>query len=164
MFLRIPQSVSNPRVGQTRQRQLRTGPVKTNGGVMSARTRNTGTLIVLAHLAVLLAHGSGHAHLGIGTNAWQSAFIAIVIFALPLIAMVLLWTRVQMAGVLLLGSAMAGALAFGLYYHFVATGADNALGLRQSDWSTAFLATAVLLAVVEAVACGWCFLVLRSRR
>ena len=131
---------------------------------MLARTRNTGTLIVLVHLAALLAHGSGHAHLGIGTTAWQSAFIAIVIFALPLIAMALLWTRVQMAGVLLLGSAMAGALAFGLYYHFAAPGADNALGLRQSDWSTAFLATAALLAVVEAVACGWCFLVLRSSR
>ena len=164
MFLRIPQSVSTPRAGHTRQRQLRTDPVTTNGEVMSARTRNTGTLIVLAHLAILLAHGSGHAHLGIGTNTWQSAFIAIVIFAGPLIAMVLLWTRVQMTGVRLLGSAMAGALAFGLYYHFAAPGADNALELRHSGWSTVFLATAVLLAVVEAVACGWCFLVLRSRR
>lgn len=164
MLLQMPQSVSVARVDHTQHRQLRTGLAKTNGGVMSARTRNTGTLIVLAHLAILLAHGSGHAHLGIGTNAWQSGFIAIVIFAGPLIAMVLLWMRLQMAGVLLLGTAMAGALVFGLYYHFVASGADNALGLRQSDWSTAFLATAVLLAVVEAVACGWCFLVLRSRR
>ena len=125
--------------------------------------RNGGTLIVLAHLAVLFGHGSSHAHLGIAMRSWQSAFIAIVIFACPLFAMILLWTRAQRVGLFLLGIAMAGALAFGLYYHFAARGADNALKLGQSDWSAAFLFTAVLLAVIEAVGCAWSLWVLRLR-
>jgi hypothetical protein len=77
--------------------------------------------------------------------------------------MILLWTRLQRVGVLLLGVAMAGALVFGLYYHFVVPGPDNALELGHSAWSTAFLASAVMLAVIEAMACSWCLLVLRSR-
>jgi amino acid permease len=123
-----------------------------------------GTLFVVAHLAALLGHASGHAHLGIGTNAWQEAFIAIVIFAAPVLAMILLWTRAQKTGVLMLGSAMAGAFVFGLYYHFVATGADNALGLWPGGWSTAFLVTSVLLAAIEAFGAAWSFWVLHGKR
>jgi hypothetical protein len=131
--------------------------------VSLAGKRNAGTLIVLAHLAALLGHASGHAHLGIGMNSWRSAFIAIVIFAGPLLAMILLWTPAQRAGVFLLGIAMAGAFVFGLYYHFAVAGADNALALSPKDWSTEFLVTAVLLAEIEGAGSAWCFWVLRSR-
>lgn len=129
---------------------------KTNTGV-----RNTGTMIVLVHLIVLLSHASGHLHLAIGANSWQSAFIAIVIFAAPLFAMILLWTRAQRMGVALLGFAMAGAFLFGFYYHFVVPGADNALGLAPGAWSTVFLITSVLLAAIEALGCAWCLRALR---
>lgn len=122
-----------------------------------------GTLIVLVHLAVLLVHASGHTHLNIQPNSWQTVFIALVIFAGPFIAMVLLWTRLQRAALFLLGGSMAGALVFGLYYHFVAPGADNALGLAPGHWSTVFLATSVLLAASEAFGCAWSAAVLRRR-
>ena len=52
------------------------------------KMRNMGTLIVLVHMAALLGHAASHAHLTIGMNTWQSAFIAIVIFAAPLFAMI----------------------------------------------------------------------------
>jgi hypothetical protein len=157
MMLRMSQSVRHDMGAKRRANDPGLSHVKARAGV-----RNAGTLIVLVHLAVVLVHGSGHTHLGIGTNLWQTVFIAIVILAAPLIAMILLWTRMQRAGVLLLAIAMAGALVFGLYYHFVAPGTDNALEVGHSAWGTVFLATSVLLAIVEAVACGWCFLVLRS--
>jgi hypothetical protein len=158
MMLRMSQSVRPDMGAKLRANDPGLSHVKARAGV-----RNAGTLIVLVHMAVVLVHGSGHTHLGIGTNLWQTVFIAIVILAGPLIAMILLWTRMQRTGVLLLGVTMAGSLVFGLYYHFIAPGADNALGVGHSAWGTAFLATSVLLAAIEAVACGWCFLVLRSR-
>jgi hypothetical protein len=126
-------------------------------------TRITGTLIVLAHLAVLLVHGSGHTHLNIKPNSWQTVFIALVIFAGPFVGMGLLWTRLRRAALFLLATTMAGALVFGLYYHFVAPGADNALGLAPGPWSTVFLATSALLAAIEAFGCAWSVAVLRRR-
>src|SRR5262245_30136484 len=95
MMLQMSQSVRHDMGAKPRANGL--NHVKARAGI-----RNAGTLIVLAHLAVTLGHGSGHTHLGIGTNLWQTVFIAIVILAGPLIAMILLWTRMQRAGVLLL--------------------------------------------------------------
>lgn len=114
-----------------------------------------GTLIVLVHLAVVSAHGSGHTHLGIAMRVWQSAFIAIVILIAPLLAMILLWTRLQRAGVYVLGMSMAGSLVFGVYYHFLLASADNVFTLGQQAWTGEFRITAVLLAVIEAVGCVW---------
>jgi len=118
--------------------------------------KDTATLLVLAHFAVLVAHGSAHSHLHIGVDTWQKAFIAIVIFMAPLIATVMLWTRARERGVILLGISLAGSLAFGVSYHFVIAGPDNAFGSYHSDWESAFRATAVLLTLIEATGLGWC--------
>ena len=120
-----------------------------------------GTLIVLVHLSVVLAHGSGHAHLGIALNVWQSAFLAIVILAAPLLAMILFWTRLQRAGVYVLGISMAGSLVFGVYYHFLFASADNVFTLGHRAWTDGFRITAVLLALIEAAGCAWSAWVLR---
>ena len=124
------------------------------------KMRNMGTLIVLVHMAALLGHAASHAHLAIGVDTWQSAFIAIVIFAAPLFAMILLWMHFQTAGVFLLGTSMAGSLIFGVYYHFVVAGADNAFEMGPGYWNTAFRITAGLLAAIEALGCAWCVRVL----
>src|SRR6476660_9388811 len=90
MMLRMSQSIRSEMGAKLRANDPGLSQVKARAGA-----RNAGTLIVLAHLAVVLFHGSGHTHLGIGTNLWQTVFIAIVILAGPLIAMILLWTRMQ---------------------------------------------------------------------
>ena len=122
--------------------------------------RNMGTLIVVVHMAALLGHAASHAHLTIGVDTWQFAFIAVLIFAAPLFAMILLWMHFQTAGVLLLGTSMAGSLIFGVYFHFVVAGADNAFEMGSGDWKTAFRITAGLLAAIEALGCAWCVRVL----
>ena len=124
------------------------------------KMRNNGTLIVLVHIAALSGHASSHVHLTIGVDTWQSVFIAIVIFAAPLLAMILLWLRFQTAGVYLLGISMAGSLIFGVYYHFVVASADNAFAMGPGTWSTAFRITAGLLAAIEAVGFAWCVWIL----
>jgi hypothetical protein len=112
------------------------------------------TLLVLLHLAVLLGHGTAHAHLGIGTNRWQSGFIAVVIFICPLVGMALIWAG-RRAGVTLLGFSFAGSLIFGVYYHFILAGSDNVLSTDHTGWGLCFRATAVALALIELLGSAW---------
>jgi hypothetical protein len=91
---------------------------------------------------------------------WQKAFIAFVIFLVPLIATLMLWTRVRKLGVILLGLSLAGSLVFGVSYHFLIAGPDNALGPYHYHWGSAFRATAVLHALIEAAGLTLCILVL----
>src|SRR5829696_6758690 len=66
---------------------------------------------------------------------WQLAFIALVIFAAPVVAAVLLWTRYRVTGAWLLVASMAGSLVFGLLYHFLVPGSDNVFA--QPPWDVA---------------------------
>jgi hypothetical protein len=116
----------------------------------------------LVHFAVLVVHGSAHSHLSIGVSTWQKAFIAIVIIVTPLVATTMLWSRRRKLGVILLGLSLAGSLAFGVSYHFLIPGPDNAIGMFRSDRRPAFQATAVLLALTEAAGFIWSILVLRG--
>lgn len=116
-----------------------------------------GTLIVLAHVVVVFGHGAAHSHLQIEPSPRQNAFIAIVIFASPVLAALLLWTRWQRTGIALLGISLGGALLFGLYYHFVAGGIDSVFNPIHTHWDIWFKITAVLLLLVEAAGCVWCF-------
>jgi hypothetical protein len=115
-----------------------------------------GTLIVLAHMIVLFGHGMAHSHLQIEPSPWQREFIGIVIFATPLLAALLLWTRWQRAGMKLLGISLGGSLLFGLYFHFVVSGIDSVFNPIHTHWNTWFRITAVLLALVEVAGCAWC--------
>jgi hypothetical protein len=121
------------------------------------QTAFRGTIIVLAHMIVLLGHGAAHSHLHIRASQWQSAFIAIVIFSSPVLAAFLLWTRWQRTGITFFGISLGGSLLFGLYYHFVASGTDSVFNPIQSHWNIWFRITSVLLAVVELAGCIWCF-------
>jgi len=107
------------------------------------------------HFAVLIAHGGAHSHLHIGVGTWQKAFIAIIIFMAPLIGTVMLWTRLRKLGVILLGLSLAGSFVFGVSYHFLIAGSDNALGPHYSHWGCAFRATSILLALIEAAGFIW---------
>jgi hypothetical protein len=130
------------------------------------KTKITATLIVLLHLLFVLAHGNAHVKLQVAATSWQSAFIALVIVVCPLIAMTLLWTRLQKAGFVLMALSMTGSLVFGLMNHFLLSSPDNALGMHLGYWQSIFGTTAVLLAIIEAIGLGWpiCALHLESAR
>ena len=84
-----------------------------------------GTVVVVVSAVVNVAHTASHAgqHL-LSLPGWQLAYIAIVIYAAPLVAASLLWTRYRFAGAWLLTASMAGSFAFGFLYHFVIPGPD----------------------------------------
>jgi hypothetical protein len=71
-----------------------------------------------------------------------TAFVLIVIGLCPLVAMALLWTLWDRAGLLLLAVSMAASLLFGLYHHFVAAGPDHISGQVLGFWATVFVLSA----------------------
>ena len=116
----------------------------------------TALLIVLVHLLILLIHGNAHLHLHIDTQRWQSAFIGVVIFAGPVLAATLLWTRFNRAGAALMALTMAGAFVFGVINHFLLPGSDSVFE-RQIGQSaeSMFLLSAIGLALIEAIGIVW---------
>jgi hypothetical protein len=81
--------------------------------------------IVVIHLAINIAHGMAHAQLAIGLDAFQKLFVGVVILAAPLFAGCILWKGRLRTGGWLLAISMAGAFAFGVYFHFNHPGPDN---------------------------------------
>ena len=118
------------------------------------KEKTAATLIVLAHLAVLLAHSAAHVELDINPSPWQTYFIVIVIYLAPLAALLMLWTRPRAGGLILLALSMAGSLVFGVAYHFLIASGDNVFSLGHDHGTALFVATSVLLAVVEAAGCA----------
>jgi CHASE2 domain-containing sensor protein len=112
------------------------------------RIASFGVLLVVLHFIVSAVHGAAHLNLHIDLKTWQMVYVLVVITALPLVSGFLLWRRMR-AGFLLLLCSMAGALVFGSYYHFIATGADNVASLGSHAWAAPFQVTAVLLAITE---------------
>jgi len=111
------------------------------------------TLVVLLHLAVSVFHGAGHEKLHIAISDWQQKFVIVVILGAPVLAAILLWTRLRAVGAWLLLVSMAGAFVFGLYYHFIYPSPDNVAMIPPMDGKLPFQITAVLLAVLEALGC-----------
>ena len=111
--------------------------------------RIVSTLVVLAHLGVSMVHGRAHESLGVGLSSWQNMYVIIVILIAPLIAMLLIWTRLARLGLILLVASMAGALIFGAYFHYVEISPDHVSHLPPGDAQGLFRTTALLLVLTE---------------
>ncbi len=114
------------------------------------------TLAVLAHLVVSIVHGQAHDRLAVGLSNWQNLYVLIVVVIAPLIAMVLIWTRLAHIGLLLLVISMAGSLIFGVAYHYVVISPDHVSHLPPGEHGL-FRTTALLLVLTElfGIAVGW---------
>jgi hypothetical protein len=107
------------------------------------------TVSVLAHLVVSIVHGRAHERLSVGLSNWQNLYVLIVIVIAPLLAMVLIWTRLAHFGLLLLVLSMAASLIFGIAYHYVVISPDHVSHLPPGDAHGLFRTTALLLVVTE---------------
>jgi hypothetical protein len=110
--------------------------------------------VILIHLAVSLVHGLMHSRLEIGLNVTQKIFVLLVITIAPLMAGYLLSKDKLRSGGALLASSMAVAFVFGIFYHFIAPGADNVnhqLPLGLTNWTRLFDETAVGIAGLEII-------------
>ena len=107
------------------------------------------TVSVLAHLVVSIVHGRAHDSLAVGLSSWQNLYVLTVIIIAPLIAMVLIWTRLARPGLVLLVISMAGSLIFGIAYHYVVISPDHVSHLPPGDAQGLFRTTALLLVLTE---------------
>jgi hypothetical protein len=107
------------------------------------------TVAVLVHLVVSMVHGRAHEQLAVGLSSWQNIYVMTVIVIAPLIAMVLIWTRLARLGFLLLFISMSGSLIFGAVYHYVVISPDHVSHLPPGDAQGLFRTTALLLVLTE---------------
>jgi hypothetical protein len=123
------------------------------------------TGLVLAHLIVSAVHGWAHLQVGVPVfpTLFHLLFIVGVITVTPILAMLLLWTPWRRTGGWLLLVSLAGSLFFGLHYHYLAHGPDHVSQIPAEGWGLVFQATALLLAVTEALGCAIAAWALRSR-
>jgi len=75
-------------------------------------------------------------------------YVVVVITLMPLVAAVLLFTRMKRIGAVLLAVSMVGSFIFGFWYHFLSNTGDNVTQVH-GPWHSTFLWTAIVLAVIE---------------
>jgi hypothetical protein len=112
--------------------------------------RRVGLAAVVVHALIVLAHGIAHAELGVELSVLQTGYVVVVIAVAPIVASVLLWTRLSRPGWFLLTVSMAAALVFGIYWHYVAISPDHVSHLPEGSFAGAFRFTARLLVFSEA--------------
>ena len=108
----------------------------------------SGVLVVALHLVANAAHGWAHLAVGVAPPAGSEPFIAIVILAMPVIAIATAarWPR---ASAWALGTSMLASLAFGVAWHFVIDSIDRCDHVGGASPAAAtFSASAVALAVL----------------
>jgi ACR3 family arsenite efflux pump ArsB len=104
---------------------------------------------VLVHLVVSMVHGRAHESLAVGLSSWQNLYVLTVIVVAPLIAMILIWTRLARSGLVLLVISMAGSLIFGVAYHYIVISPDHVSHIPPGDAQGLFRTTALLLVLTE---------------
>jgi hypothetical protein len=121
--------------------------------------KSTALWLVGFHFLVVVAHSVAHEVLKVEATPAQLAFIVPVIIVAPVVAGLTL-SKFPRAGAALLLASMVGSFCFGLYYHFVADTIDHVAhvaAMEPAFWSSAFVVTAYLLLVSEALgaAAAW---------
>jgi hypothetical protein len=118
--------------------------------------------VVLTHLVVSMVHGIAHAQAQVPLSPAANMFVFIVILAGPLVGLALTWPA-QQFGSWVIATTLAGSLVFGLVNHFVLASPDHVAHVAP-DWRPLFTATAVLLAVTEALGSGLAIRLARERK
>jgi hypothetical protein len=113
-------------------------------------------LVVLAHLAVTVLHGRAHAGAAVAMSTTANLFIVAVIVVAPLLGAVLLWFFSTQAGAWLLALSLGASFIFGVVNHFILESPDHVARIAN-DWKGLFTATAVLVALTEALGSGLAF-------
>jgi hypothetical protein len=120
------------------------------------KTAQYGTAIAVIHAIANGLHGLAHVEIPVALSLLQGLFIGLVIFLIPIIAVVLLWTQFYRIGSWLLIGSLAGSLLFGIYNHFLVITPDHVSQVSFADWGLLFQVTAVAIIIVDGLGAGIC--------
>lgn len=107
--------------------------------------------IVVVHGAVTAWHGAAHLQVPVPLTPMQTAFVSVVIMALPLVGLALLWTRHGKAGAWVIAASMLASLIFGIVNHYVLDSPDHVTRVPEHAWRHSFVLSAALVAATEAI-------------
>ena len=121
-----------------------------------------GTAIAFIHAIANGLHGLAHVKIPIALSLIQGLFIGIVIFLVPILAAILLWTKFSRLGIWLLLFSLAGSGFFGLYNHYMVISPDHVSQVPFAEWGLLFQVTAFLILIVDGFGCGFGVWALRT--
>lgn len=112
-----------------------------------------GTAIVVLHAIAHGLHGLAHIQIPVPLSLLQLVFIGFVLWLIPIIAAVLLWTPFYRVGGWLLLSSMVAAILFGVYNLLIAMSPDHVSQVSFVGWGLLFQLTAILTLIVDGIGC-----------
>ena len=112
-------------------------------------------------MAVSIIHGAAHTGAHVALSPAQTLFVWIVILIGPLLGLGLMWPARHL-GSLIIAITMAGSFVFGLVNHFLIAGDDHVLHV-DVQWRLLFTTSAILLAGIELLGCGFAMADVRER-
>lgn len=130
-------------------RAVETGVVERRVARFGGR-RTVLVAVLLGHLAVSAFHGATHGLVPVPLAPWQNAVVALATFVGPVVGVTLAW-REHPVGIPLFTVSMAGALAFGGYFHFVVENPDHVASVPTGRWQLAFQGSAVGVLLANAL-------------
>jgi hypothetical protein len=113
-----------------------------------------GTAIVVIHAIANGLHGLAHVEIPVPLSLIQSLFVGIVIFLIPIIAAILLWTQFYRIGSWLSIGSLTGSLLFGIYNHYIVISPDHFTQVSFAGWGMLFQVTALIIPIVDGLGCG----------
>ncbi len=121
-----------------------------------------GTAIAVIHAIANGLHGLAHIKIPVALSLVQSLFVGVVIFPIPILAAILLWTQFYRLGNWLLLGSLAGSFFFGLYNHFIVISPDHVSQVSFTGWGILFQVTAILILIVDGLGCWISIQVLKT--
>jgi predicted DCC family thiol-disulfide oxidoreductase YuxK len=116
---------------------------------MSARPA---IVVAILHLVVVFVHAAAHTGLGVFAGPLATVYIGLVIYAAPIVSIVLLMRGATRAGLGILWLSLIGSHAFGTYMHFIGISNDHVCHLPEGlAWQITFQITAGVMTIVDAV-------------
>lgn len=124
------------------------------------------TILLIIHHIIAIIHGDAHTGIPVILSSAQNIFVYLVIMLVPIIAVVLVWTRFATIGLWLLLLSMVGSFAFDVFHHYILVSPDNIAHLPQSPAAlqSQFIWSAHGLTVMQVLGAGLALYYLRNRQ
>jgi len=116
--------------------------------VGSAGVSFYGTLVIVSHSLVVAWHLMVLSYLH-GFSLREAIVLSVLANAIPLLALMLLWTRFVRVGGLILLISLGPALVFGGGSHFLSNGSDNVFRILAGEWTFQYQTSSILLFFLE---------------